>query len=146
MIDKTAIVDEGAVIGDGTRVWHFTHIREGAEIGADCNIGQGVYIDNDVTIGNRCKVQNGANLYGPLTIFDEVFVGPGAIFTNDYWPRARYDDFSRQLTVVKKGASIGAGATVLPGIIIGEYAMVGAGAVVTKDVGAKAVVKGVPAK
>ena len=146
MIHESAIVEDGAEIGEGTRIWHFVHVRKGAKIGKNCNIGKDVYIDTNVEIGNNCKIQNFATLYQGLTVGDDVFIGPNVTFTNDKFPRSkqRPDKFLR--TIVRKGASIGANATILPGLEIGTYAMVGAGAVVLIDVPAYAVVAGNPAK
>jgi UDP-2-acetamido-3-amino-2,3-dideoxy-glucuronate N-acetyltransferase len=142
-----SVVEEGARIGSGTRVWHFAHVRKGAVIGRDCIIGKDAYVDTEVVIGDGCKVQNGANLYRGLTMGDKVFVGPAAQFTNDLFPRAELWDDSRLVrTVVKDGASIGSNATVVCGITIGAYATVGAGAVVTKDVPDHGLVLGNPAR
>lgn len=142
LIHPTATVDEGAKIGYGVNVWHYTHIRESAEIGDETSIGQGCYIES--RIGNRCKIQNNVNVYSGVTIGDEVFVGPNATFTNDKFPRA-IGDWTIRPIVVADGASIGAGAVILPGVTIGKGAMVGAGAVVSRDVPAYQIVAGVPA-
>ena len=142
---ETAVVDDGAEIGDDTKIWHFVHVRGGSKIGKSCIIGKGCYIDTGVKIGDRVKIQNLVSVYNGVTIEDEVFVGPHAVFTNDLTPRA-VGDWEIVETLVKKGASIGANATIVCGTTIGEYAMVGAGAVVTKDVPAHALVVGVPAK
>ena len=142
---ETAIVDDGAKIGEGTKIWHFVHVRGGAKIGRDVIIGKGCYIDTGVVIGDRCKIQNLVSVYNGVIIEDEVFVGPHAVFTNDMMPRA-VGEWELVKTYVKKGASIGANATIVCGITIGEYAMIGAGAVVTKDVPPHALVVGVPAK
>ena len=141
----TAIVESDS-IGEGTKIWHFVHIREGAKIGKNCNIGKGVYIDRDVEIGNNVKIQNFVSIYKGVKIEDDVFIGPSATFTNDLYPRAFswYDD-KIVPTLVKRGASIGANSTILCGVTIGEYAMVGAGSVVTKDVPPFALVYGNPA-
>lgn len=147
MVHETAIVEPGASVGEGTNIWHWTHVREGAKIGKDCNIGQCVYIDNDVVIGDRCKIQNGANLYGPLEIGDDVFIGPGAVVCNDAFPRAyEWDRCAAPLTQIMDKASIGAMAVVLPWTIVGHGAMVGAGSVVTRNVPRNSVVTGVPAE
>lgn len=147
MIANSAIVEPGAVIGDGTVVWHFSHIRETAVIGLDCNIGEHVYIDNGVVIGRGCKIQNGANLYGPLVIGDNVFIGPGAIVCNDRRPRAWvWDRSAASTTTIRSRASIGAGAIIMTGVTIGDSAMVGAGTVVTKDVPPNTTVVGYPAR
>ena len=146
MIHESAIV-ENAEIGDGTNIWHFVHVRDGAKIGKNCNIGKSVYIDTNVMIGNNCKIQNFASIYQGVTLGNNVFVGPHVCFTNDVYPRAfLWDENRLEKTLVKDGASIGANATILAGITIGEYAMVGAGAVVTKDVPDYSLVLGNPAK
>jgi UDP-2-acetamido-3-amino-2,3-dideoxy-glucuronate N-acetyltransferase len=147
MIHQTAIVEEGAQLGEGTRVWHFAHIRKGAKIGKNGNIGKDVYIDTNVVIGNNCKIQNFASLYHGLTVGNDVFIGPHVCFTNDLYPRASIWNEDRLVkTVVKNGASIGANSTIVAGITIGDSAMVGAGAVVTKDVPNHALVFGNPAQ
>lgn len=145
-IHPTAVVEEGASIGDGTRVWHFVHVRRGARIGRNCNIGKDVYIDVDVVIGDNVKVQNFATIYRGVVIEDDVFIGPHVTFTNDLYPRSFSTDWKPVPTLVKKGASIGANATIVCGVTIGEYAMIGAGAVVTKDVPPFGLVYGNPAK
>ena len=145
-IHPTAIV-ETKDIGEGSRIWHFVHIRKGAKIGKECNIGKSVYIDEGVVIGNRVKIQNFVSVYKGVEIGDDVFVGPSVTFTNDKHPRAYIWDESRICkTRVERGASIGANATIVCGVTIGEYAMVGAGAVVTKNVPKHAIVVGNPAK
>ncbi|AKG91239.1 Bacterial transferase hexapeptide {six repeats} [Geoglobus ahangari] len=145
-IHPTAIV-ESENIGEGTRIWHFVHIREGARVGRNCNIGKGVYIDTEVVIGNNVKIQNFATLYRGVVIEDDVFVGPAVVFTNDLYPRAFIWSDERVVeTRVRKGASIGANSTIVCGIEIGEYAMVGAGSVVTRSVPPHALVYGNPAR
>jgi len=130
----TAIVESDS-IGEGTKIWHFAQIRENAKIGKNCNIGKGVYIDRDVTIGNNVKIQNFVSIYKGVEIEDDVFIGPSATFTNDLYPRSEsWSDEDIVSTVVEKGASIGANSTILCGIKIGSYSMIGAGSVVNKDV------------
>lgn len=145
-IHSHALVDDGAVIGARTRVWAFAHVLPGARIGEDCNICDGVFVENDVVVGDRVTIKCGVQLWDGVRLDSDVFVGPNATFTNDPFPRSR--EYLEQVptTTVKRGASIGANATILPGITIGERAMVGAGSVVTKDVPADAVVVGNPAK
>jgi len=136
---------ESSTIGIGTEIWHNAHIRKNSVVGKACVIGKGVYVDYGVVIGDRCKIQNYACLYQGVRIEDDVFIGPHVSFTNDIHPRA-FMEFDVQDTLVKKGASLGANSTIRCGITIGEYAMIGAGAVVTKDVPDYALVVGVPAK
>ena len=146
-IHPTAIVDEGAKLGEGTRVWHWAHVCGGARIGARCVLGQNVYVANDVVIGDNVRIQNNVSVYDAVTIEDDVFCGPSMVFTNVYNPRShvsRKSDYRR--TLVKRGASIGANATIVCGYTIGEYGFVGAGAVVTGDVPAYALMVGVPAR
>lgn len=146
-IHPTAIVDEGARIGDGTRIWHWVHICGDAEIGEGCSFGQNVFVGNDVRIGNNCKVQNNVSLYDAVTLEDDVFCGPSMVFTNVYNPRSavtRKDEYRR--TLVKRGATIGANATIVCGVTLGEYAFIAAGAVITKDVKPYALMAGVPAR
>jgi acetyltransferase-like isoleucine patch superfamily enzyme len=145
-VHPLAVVEDGAQIGDGTRIWHFAHVRTRAKIGENCNIGKDVYVDADVTIGNRVKIQNGVSVYHGVTIQDDVFCGPHMTFTNDMYPRAFSPTWEVVKTMVKKGASIGAHATIICDTILGEYCMVGSGAVVTKDVPPYALVVGNPAK
>lgn len=146
-LHPTAIVDDGAEIGEGTRVWCFSHIASGARIGRNCNLGQNVYVDKDVVIGDRCKLQNNVSVYTGVTLEEGVFCGPSCVFTNVINPRAtveRKHEFKP--TRVKRGATIGANATIVCGVTLGEHAFVAAGAVVTRDVPAYAVVSGVPAR
>jgi acetyltransferase-like isoleucine patch superfamily enzyme len=145
-IHPTATVDAGAVIGEGTRVWVNVQIREGVTIGSNCILSKDVYIDHHVSIGDGCKVQNSVSIYNGVTLEDDVFVGPNACFTNDRVPRAFQSDWKVTPTLVKHGASIGANATIVCGITIGEYAMVGAGSVVIRDVEPYALVVGNPAR
>lgn len=143
----SAIVDEGAQIGDDSRVWHFVHVCAGAEIGQGVSLGQNVFVGNRVKIGNKCKVQNNVSVYDNVFLEDEVFCGPSMVFTNVYNPRSgieRKDEYRD--THVRKGATLGANCTVVCGVTIGEYAFVGAGAVINKDVPAYALMVGVPAK
>lgn len=145
--DKTAVVDPGCEIGEGTRIWHFSHIMQGCRIGAHCNIGQNVVVSPGVVLGNGVKVQNNVSIYTGVTCEDDVFLGPSCVFTNVINPRsaiARKDQFRE--TRVERGASIGANATIVCGHTIGRYAMVGAGAVVTKDVPPYALVVGNPSR
>lgn len=144
-IDPTAEVSPTAQVGARTKVWNWSKIREGARIGDDCVIGQGVYIDAQVEIGHRCKLQNGVSVYRGVTLEDDVFVGPAACFTNDLFPRAWRRNWKVVPTVIRNGASIGANATIVCGVVLGEDCMVAAGAVVVQDVPARALVMGVPA-
>jgi acetyltransferase-like isoleucine patch superfamily enzyme len=140
------VVEPGAVVGARTAVWHHAHVRTGAVVGADCVLGQNSFVDAGVTVGDRVKLENNASVHAGATLADEVFLGPGAVITNDRRPRARNDDFEPTPTRVERGASIGANATVVCGCDLGEYAMVGAGAVVTRPVPAHALVVGNPAR
>jgi UDP-2-acetamido-3-amino-2,3-dideoxy-glucuronate N-acetyltransferase len=146
-IHPSAIVDEGAQIGDGSRVWHFVHVCSGARIGQGVSLGQNVFVGNQVSIGDRCKVQNNVSVYDNVTLEEGVFCGPSMVFTNVHNPRAlieRKNEYRN--TLVKKGATLGANCTVVCGVTIGEYAFVGAGAVVNKDVKPYALMVGVPAR
>ncbi len=145
-IHELAVVDDGAEIGAGTRIWHFAHIRGTAKIGENCNIGKGVYIDADVTIGNNVKIQNGVSVYHGVTVEDDVFLGPHMVFTNDLYPRAVSESWEVSETLVKRGASIGANAVIVCNTVLGEYCMVGSGSVVTKDVPDYGLVMGNPAR
>ncbi len=134
-------------VGDGTKIWHFVHVREKARIGRNCNIGKSVYIDTEVVIGNNVKIQNFATIYRGVVIEDEVFIGPAVVFTNDLYPRAFiWGEEKVERTIVRRGASIGANSTIVCGIEIGEYSMIGAGSVVTKSISPHALVYGNPAK
>lgn len=143
---ESAFVEEDTEIGEGTNIWHLVHVREGASIGKNCNLGKDVYVGTDVEIGNNVKIQNGVSVYQGVTVEDDVFLGPHMTFTNDLYPRATSDGWDIISTLVKKGASIGAHATIISGITVGNYSMVGAGAIVTKDVPDFALVVGNPAK
>ncbi|MBC61322.1 MAG: N-acetyltransferase [Zetaproteobacteria bacterium] len=144
---ETAIVDQGSSIGHGSRVWHFVHVCAEAKIGKNVSLGQNVFVGNKVFIGNRVKIQNNVSVYDNVTLEDDVFCGPSMVFTNVYNPRSaieRKDDYRN--TLVKKGATLGANCTIVCGVTIGEYAFVGAGAVVNKDVPDYALIVGVPGK
>ena len=146
-IHPSAIVDEGAQIGEGSRVWHFVHVCSGARIGRGVSLGQNVFVGNKVVIGDNCKVQNNVSVYDNVYLEEGVFCGPSMVFTNVYNPRSlieRKDEYRD--TLVKKGASLGANCTIICGVTIGQYAFVGAGALVNKDVPAYALVVGVPAR
>lgn len=130
-------------IGDGTNIWQFCVVLEGAKIGKNCNICSNCFIENDVVIGDNVTVKNGVNLYDGMRIEDDVFIGPNATFCNDKYPKSKNKNFKLEPVIIKKGASIGANATILPGVTIGENALIGAGAIVTKDVDANITVKGV---
>src|SRR3989339_753016 len=144
---ESSIIEEGSVIGSGTKIWHFTHIMKGSIIGKNCNIGQNVVVSPNVVIGNNVKIQNNVSLYTGVIVEDDVFLGPSMVFTNVINPRShvsRKDEY--KTTLVRKGASIGANATIVCGITLGRYCFIGAGAVVTKDVPDYALVYGLPAR
>lgn len=146
-IHETAIVDKGAVIGEECRIWHWVHICGGARIGSGCSLGQNVFVGNKVVLGDRVKVQNNVSIYDNVTLEDEVFCGPSMVFTNVINPRAgveKKDEYKN--TLVKRGSSLGANCTIVCGVTISEYAFIGAGAVVTRDVPKFAVMAGVPAR
>jgi UDP-2-acetamido-3-amino-2,3-dideoxy-glucuronate N-acetyltransferase len=146
-VHPSAIVDEGAQIGEGSRVWHFVHVCGGAKIGKGVTLGQNVFVGNKVSIGDKCKIQNNVSVYDNVTLEEGVFCGPSMVFTNVYNPRAlieRKNEYRN--TLVKKGATLGANCAVVCGVTVGEYAFVGAGAVVNKDVKPYALMVGVPAK
>lgn len=146
-IHPTAIVDDGAVIGDGTAIWHWVHVSGGARIGARCSLGQNVYVGNRVVIGDNVKIQNNVSVYDNVTLEDDVFCGPSMVFTNVYNPRSavsRKDEYRD--TLVRRGATLGANCTIVCGATIGEYAFVGAGAVINRDVPPYALMVGVPAR
>lgn len=144
---NTAIIDKGAKIGRGTKIWHWVHVCGKAQIGEDCVLGQNVFVGNQVVIGNRVKIQNNVSVYDRVYIEDDVFCGPSMVFTNVINPRAYIErKHEYKDTIVKKGATLGANCTIICGIIIGEYSLIGAGAVVTKEVKPHALMVGVPAK
>ena len=146
-VHPTALVDTGATIGDETRIWHWTHVCAGAVIGDGCSLGQNVFVGNKVRIGNNVKIQNNVSVYDNVTLEDDVFCGPSMVFTNVYNPRSavsRKDEYMD--TVVRRGATLGANCTIVCGVEIGEYAFVGAGAVVNTDVPAFSLMLGVPAR
>lgn len=146
-IHPSAIVDEGAQIGEGSRVWHFVHVCSGARVGQNVSMGQNVFIGNKVTIGDNCKIQNNVSVYDNVHLEEGVFCGPSMVFTNVYNPRSlieRKDEYRD--TLVKKGATLGANCTIVCGVTVGEYAFVGAGAVINKNVPAYALMVGVPAR
>jgi len=146
-IHATAIVDEGAQIGDGSHIWHFAHICSGARIGKGVSLGQNVFVGNRAVIGDQCKIQNNVSIYDNVTLEDGVFCGPSMVFTNVYNPRSFIERKSEyRNTLVKKGATLGANCTIVCGITIGEYAFIGAGALVNTSVPAYALMVGVPAK
>ena len=145
-VHESSYVENSAKIGKGTKIWYFTHVSDNAEIGENCNIGQNVFIDKNVKIGNGVKIQNNVSVYTSVRIEDAVFLGPSCVFTNVINPRSfieRKTEFKE--TLVKKGATIGANATIVCGKVVGKYALIGAGAVVTRDVPPHAIVAGVPA-
>ena len=147
-VHPTSIVDDNVKIGDGTKIWHFSHIQSGAVIGENCSLGQNVNISNNVVIGNGCKIQNNVSLYEGVELKDYVFCGPSCVFTNDLTPRAKYPKghANYKKTVIMTGASIGANATIVCGHIVGEWALIGAGAVVATNVPRHALMLGVPAR
>lgn len=145
-VHPSADVEDGARIGAGSKIWHIAHVRSSAVVGDECVIGRNVYLDANAVIGNRVKIQNNVSVYQGVTIEDEVFVGPCVVFTNDLRPRAQNPDWTITPTLVKRGASIGANATLICGITVGEGAMIAAGSVVTKDVEPYQLVRGNPAR
>jgi len=146
-VHPSAIIDDGARIGEGSRIWHFVHICSGATIGKNVSVGQGVFVGNRVTIGDNCKIQNNVSVYDNVILEDGVFCGPSMVFTNVYNPRALIERKEQYRdTLIKKGATLGANCTIVCGIVIGEFAFVAAGAVINKNVKAYALMAGVPAK
>lgn len=148
-IDPHAVVDDNVVIGEGTKIWHFSHVQSGTKIGKKCVLGQNVNVGNNVSIGDYCKIQNNVSVYEGVTLEDYVFCGPSMVFTNILDPRCKYPQVGAQYyvkTLVKEGASIGANATIVCGNTLGKYCMIGAGSVVTKDIPDYALVVGIPAK
>ena len=145
-VHPSAIVDDGAIIGDGSRVWHFVHVCAGARVGTMVSLGQNVFVSNNVSIGDRCKIQNNVSIYDNVTLEDDVFCGPSMVFTNVINPRAHVERKSQYRdTLVKHGATLGANCTIICGVTVGRFAFVGAGAVVTHDVKPFALMVGVPA-
>ena len=147
-VHESSVVDDGAKIGEGTKVWHFCHIQTGAQIGNNCSLGQNVNVANNVKIGNGVKIQNNVSVYEGVELEDYVFCGPSAVFTNDLTPRAKYPKGSAayKKTLIKQGASIGANATVVCGHTVGKWALIGAGAVVASNVPDHALMLGIPAR
>jgi UDP-2-acetamido-3-amino-2,3-dideoxy-glucuronate N-acetyltransferase len=144
---ESAVIDTGAQIGEGSRIWHFAHVCAGARIGGNCSLGQGVFVGNDVRIGNNVKIQNNVSVYDAVTLEDDVFCGPSMVFTNVYNPRSAVTrKHEYRATLVRRGATLGANCTVVCGVTVGEYAFVGAGAVINRDVPAYALMVGVPAR
>lgn len=146
-VHPSAIIDEGAQIGDGSRVWHFAHVCAGAKIGANVSLGQNVFVGNKVIIGDNCKIQNNVSVYDNVTLEEGVFCGPSMVFTNVYNPRSlieRKNEYRN--TLIKKGVTLGANCTIVCGVTVGEFAFIGAGAVINKDVKPYALMVGVPAK
>ena len=146
-IHPTAIIDHDVVIGKNCKIWHWVHISNGAKIGSNCNFGQNVFVSNKVSIGNNVKIQNNVSIYDDVILEDDVFCGPSMVFTNVINPRSAFPKKDQyQKTIIKKGATLGANSTILCGITIGEYAFIGAGAVITKDVKNYALCTGLPGK
>ena len=145
-VHETAVVEDEARIGAGTRIWHHAHVRSGARIGAGCVLGKNVFVDAGAVVGDRCKIQNNVSVYSGVTLGSDVFVGPSAVFTNDLRPRAFAEHWSITPTAVEDGASIGANATIVCGTVIGRFAMVAAGSVITRDVAPHQLVAGNPAR
>ena len=146
-VHPSAIVDEGAQIGAGSRIWHFVHVCAKARIGEACSLGQNVFVGNDVSIGNNCKIQNNVSVYDAVTLEDDVFCGPSMVFTNVYNPRSAVTrKYEYRRTLIKRGATLGANSTIVCGVTVGEFAFVAAGAVINRDVKPFALMAGVPAR
>ena len=145
-VNELAIVEDGATIGSGTSVWRHSHVRSGGVVGRDCLLGKNVYVEQGAVLGDRVTVQNNVSVYEGVTLEDEVFVGPSAVFTNDLYPRSRNSEWEMVPTLVRQGASVCANATIRCGVVIGEYAVVAAGAVVVRDVEPHEIVGGNPAR
>lgn len=146
-VHSSSVVDDNVEIGDGTKIWHFSHIQSGARIGKDCSFGQNVNVSNNVIIGDGCKVQNNVSIYEGVELENYVFCGPSCVFTNDLTPRARYPKGRRyKKTLIKHDATLGANCTIVCGHIVGEFATIAAGAVITKNVEPHALMAGIPAK
>ena len=147
-VHPTSVIDDDVIIGEGTRIWHFSHIQSGARIGRNCSFGQNVNVSNNVKIGDGCKVQNNVSIYEGVELGDYVFCGPSCVFTNDLTPRAKYPKghTGYKKTLIEEGASIGANATIVCGHTIGKWALIGAGAVVTSNVPRYALMLGIPAR
>ena len=145
-VDETAVIEPEAVIGAGTRIWHHSQIRSGAIIGGDCTLGKNVYVDQGAVVGDRVKIQNNVSVYIGVTIEDDAFIGPSVVFTNDRFPRAGSDHWEVASTLVRRGASIGANATIVCGVELGRWSLVGAGSVVTRSVEDHEIVAGNPAR
>ena len=147
-VHESSYIDDNVTIGDNTKIWYFCHIQEGANIGKNCLLGQNVFIGNNVKVGNNVKIQNNVSIYEGVEIEDDVFCGPSCVFTNDLTPRSEFPKGAENYkkTLIKKGVSIGANATIVCGHTVGKYAMIAAGAVITKDIPDYALVAGVPAR
>lgn len=147
-VHPTSVIDNDVTIGEGTKIWHFSHVQKGARIGKNCSFGQNVNVSNNVVVGNGCKIQNNVSLYEGVELKDYVFCGPSCVFTNDLTPRAKYPKghAGYKKTIVEEGASIGANATIVCGHTIGKWALIGAGAVVTSNVPSHALMLGIPAR
>ena len=143
---ETAVVEDGAVIGEGTKIWHHAHVRTGARIGRDCNLGKNVFVDGGAVIGDRVRIQNNVSVYGGITLEDDVMLGPSCVLTNDRLPRAHGFEWEITPTLIQRGATVGANATIVCGTTLGAWSMIGAGSVVTHDVAPNELVVGNPAR